>query len=504
MKKFASGYRLIFGYLGIFWIMIGAICLSPLIALPFYPSEAGIAHHFYIVGSSSIVAGAILAFTLLYKREKSSLGKHQDYLLLVLVWVSAILIGALPFYLRGDMTFTQSVFEATSGLTSTGLTVYDFALDSNLSGFHIYTLYRSLLIFFGAIGLVLILVSALSDRYGMRLYTSEGHNDKLLPNLAKSSRSILAVYVSIILLGAIAYTISGMSFFDATNHAMAAVGTGSFSTSGNGVLGVGGNAIAIEIISIILMVAGATSFVIHLLLIRGRFKKVFRDIEVRFFLGMLFIFIPLFAVSIYFSRGPELANLTFFDSLRIGAFYMVSSITTTGFSSYQPIVYLGSPVIFMSACLMVIGGAMSSTAGGIKQYRLATVIKGVYYSIFDRMSSKRIIHPRYILRFGESKEFTTAQFNESASYLVLYLVLLFAGTLGITLMPGAITFDAAFYEVASAISNTGLSVGVTSATQNAGVIWILAIVMFLGRLEIAAVYYAGLRMIHDIFGKETI
>ena len=504
MKKAASGYRLIFGYLGIFLILIGIICLLPLAVLIFYPHEAGVSQNFYIVGASSIAAGLILSITLLKGREKERLGKHQDFVLLVLIWLVAIVIGAVPFLMRGDMNFTQSIFESTSGFTSTGLTVFNYTVDPDIYGFHVYTLYRSLLIFFGAVGLVLVLVSALSDRYGMRLYSSEGHNDKLIPNLAKSSRLILSIYSGLILIGSVAYMVAGMNFFDAFNHAITAVGTGGFSTSPNGVLFVGGNTIAIEVISAILMLAGATNFVIHLLIIQGKFKKAFRDMELRFMMILLLIFIPLFVASVYFTHSSSLGELTFFDSLRLGAFYMISAMTTTGFNSYHPIIHLGPSVIFMSSCLMLVGGALGSTSGGIKQLRVASVLKGVYFSLVERISSKRIIRPHYFSRYGEEKEFTNDHYSESVLFLIMYLLVLFVGTIAITIVPAGIGFSDAFFEVSSALTGTGLSVGVTHASQNPAILWILSVVMFIGRLEIIAVYYAFLRFGRDMARKETI
>ena len=158
----------------------------------------------------------------------------------------------------------------------------------------------------------------------------------------------------------------------------------------------------------------------------------------------------------------------------------------------------------MSAILMMIGGAMGSTAGGIKQVRVASVFKGIYNTLFDRLSSKRIIRSHFLLRYGEEKEYTNDYFNESVSYLLLYLLLLFVGTLLITFMPAGVTFGDAFYEVASAMSGTGLSSGVTYASQHVGVLWVLSVVMFLGRLEIIVVYYAGSRVVRDIFRKETV
>ena len=82
-----------------------------------------------------------------------------------------------------DLSFTQAYFEAVSGWTTTGLSVMDVE-----STPHIFLIYRSIMQFFGGVGIVLVMISALSSTFGMRLYNSEGHSDRILPNLIKSSR----------------------------------------------------------------------------------------------------------------------------------------------------------------------------------------------------------------------------------------------------------------------------------------------------------------------------
>ena len=95
----------------------------------------------------------------------------------------AILITALPFIFSGKYNLTQGIFETTSGWSTTGLSVVDVSKTS-----HLFLMHRSTVLFFGGIGLVLVICSVLSDTYGMRLYNAEGHNDRLLPNLIKSAR----------------------------------------------------------------------------------------------------------------------------------------------------------------------------------------------------------------------------------------------------------------------------------------------------------------------------
>ena len=147
--------------------------------------------------------------------------------------------------LTGEYNFTQAVFECTSGYTTTGLSVVDVSKCPK-----IFLLYRSVMLFVGGIGLVLVLTCAVSDRYGLRLFNAEGHTDKLLPNLKKSARVILSIYSVYIILGIIAYVIAGMPLFDAINHSIAALSTGGFSTQKESLLAY--HSIPIDIITDVL------------------------------------------------------------------------------------------------------------------------------------------------------------------------------------------------------------------------------------------------------------
>lgn len=510
-KKVVSGYPLIFGYLGIFFIVSGFICILPLVMLIAYPSESAYAHYFYLPGLISIAIGIILTFSFLYKKEKSRLGKHQDTILLVLVWLIAIIVGSIPFMFRG-MDFTASIFESTSGFSATGLSRFDFSSDIAP---YTYKFYRSLLLFFGGVGLVLIVASAISDRYGLKLYVAEGHNDRLVPNLAKSARVILGIYTGYIILGISAYCIAGMSFYDALNHSFAAVATGGFSTYSQGLADPAllaslryGDAslVAVEVISMVLMVLGGTNFLLHLLLLRGKVKKVFKDCEIRFFGLMCLIFIPLFTVSILLHLDITDGNFDFLYSLRTGSFIFVSAITTTGFANVVDIAVLGQGLLFMTIIMMIVGGGLGSTAGAIKQYRVVIAFKSMYWSIRDRMSPKALIHPHDVNRYGELKEITKDDSFEAFSYSLLYLVVLGVGAIGLTLFSVSnkdITFGHAFFEFSSALSGTGLSV-VSMGDATTGFDWVLIIGMFAGRLELLALYFAFYRIIRDILRKETI
>jgi trk system potassium uptake protein TrkH len=135
--KEATGFRLVFGYLGIFLMFEGLITLLPLFVAIFYPGEWVVALDFAIPAGIGVVLGAALFFGLIAGREKGHFARNDDALLLVLLWFAAVVLGSLPFYfteipliqsleercLNLGMTYSECFFEAMSGYSATGLTV---------------------------------------------------------------------------------------------------------------------------------------------------------------------------------------------------------------------------------------------------------------------------------------------------------------------------------------------------------------------------------------------
>ncbi|MFU8793198.1 MAG: TrkH family potassium uptake protein [Acholeplasmataceae bacterium] len=488
MKKTVTGYRLIFGYLGIFMMMVGLINFLPIIVIIFYPEDMTYINHFLLSGTVSIIMGYGL-FRLIKNNEKGQLERHQDVILIFLVWTVAILLSSIPFLLLNDFNLTQSIFEVTSGYSTTGLTVVNVSHTPK-----IYLMFRSLMQFFGGIGLVLVLTSAISDKYGMRLYNAEGHNDKLLPNLAKSARLIISLYITYIALGTLLYVIFNMSFFDAINHSIAAVSTGGFSTRQASIGHY--NNVGIEIITIVLMLLGSTNLVIHLNLFKGRIKKIYKHIELKLLLGLTIVLLPLMTLSI----------LSFYDgrwgyAIRHGIFQFVSAATTTGFQTVEsfdnlPYFFLVSVII-----LMIIGGGIGSTAGGIKQYRIGLALKHLIWNIRTKMSHQKTIHAHSIYKFDQYAEISAEDINQNNAHIFLYVGVLWIGVMAYS----AAGYDlmASLFEFASALGTVGLSIGIIGPNISSSILWTTTIGMFLGRLEFFVIIIALTQIGQDIFTKRA-
>ena len=515
--KTASGPRLVFGYLGLFLVFIGIITAIPLVILAFYPNEADAWFAFAVPAGADVLLGSVLYLILLKGRKPTRFLRYQDAMLLTLIWIAAILSGAMPFFIahltgHSSMTFSSSFFESASAYTSTGLTAFDGFLDSGSDfAVHVFCFHRSWMQFIGGIGLILVLSSILGGQNGTALYISEGHNDKLLPNLSKSARLIFGIYSGYTLVGAVALFFAGLDPFDAICHSMCALAGGGMSTRSaniaafrafegtatlNGIIPC--NSLAVEIIIDVLVCLSAISFVLHVFLLTGKFKKFLRDDETRYmiFVGFGAIIAAFFSVLGYaYQAGAG----GFFDNsgaaLRDSSFYVVGSFTTSGFAntSIERLKELGKPLIFICTLLMVIGGGSGSTAGGLKIYRLIIVMKQMRFSIVHRFESPHKRSPFLSYRYGKINEVTDGQVIESFTYMAMYLLVYFAAIIIVCFLPGFGVENACF-DVASAIANVGTSLDdfVLYSAENPqawiALSWTLSIVMILGRLEIIPIF----------------
>jgi trk system potassium uptake protein len=483
-KPMLSGYPLILSYLGIFGMLIGLIILFPLIVIPFYPEEVNQAIYFVIPGTSMIILGGLITF-LYSKKEKARLEKHHDAILVVGIWIMAIFASALPFILTGRYNLTQAVFETSSGYSTTGLTVVDVTVTP-----HIFLFFRSLLQFVGGAGLVLVLTAAISDKFGMRIYSAEGHNDRLVPNLIRSGRVFITIYLAYVFIGVILYMIFGMTPFDAINHAIGAVATGGFSTQAASIGHY--NSIAIEMVTIFLMIAGGTNFFVHFLLVTGKVKSALNHVEVKSFFLILFIAIPISLISLipYYSGS-------FGEALRQGSFHFISALTGTGYQITPSFTNLPGAFFGLLIIGMVFGAGMGSTCGGIKQYRIALGFKSIYWSIKEQLTHKNMIRKHFINRLGNKMIVDQQDVSQNYTFILVYLIALIAGTLIFASFNDR-SFQDALFEYASALGTVGLSVGITGYNAHPVILWTSTISMFLGRLEFYVVFIAFVKMTGDI------
>ncbi|MDL2301106.1 TrkH family potassium uptake protein [Lachnospiraceae bacterium OttesenSCG-928-D06] len=467
-------------------LLIGVLIAVPILIIPFFPEEIKYAHAFLIPAFLSIVLGVLTCRY--HKPQNDDSGEWQSPLQrgslpVLFAWCFGFLTGAIPFVISGDLDFIKALFESVSGWTTTGFSVADV---TKLS--HVFLFHRSFMQYCGGLGFILMMLMLVGGKQAVTLFNAEGHPDRLMPSIRQTVQTIFIIYNAFLVLGTIAYSFFGMHIFDAICHTMSALSTAGFTTQVNSIGGYG--SYPIELITIILMLIGSTNFAVLLLLTRFRFKKIFKVTELRFMIGMLAIFVPLIALSLI-----DKMDMGIGESIHQSLFGIVTVFTTTGYSTMD---YAAWPsfAVGLLMLLMIVGGSIGSTAGGIKLARIYLLLRIARANIKKKISPSRSVTVLNYYRAQGKTPIDTELITDTVGFVLCYFIVLICGTLLITLTEDCSLFDAMF-EFTSAFGTVGISNGLTNPDTKNTTLIIEMFGMILGRLEIFIVFIG----IHSVLGN---
>ncbi len=475
-------YSAITAYIGILIAGAGVLLLLPLCSLFFHPEPAGIPLSFALISIAAVFCG--LVSWKIFRPEKPAALTNTDAAVIVAVsWIIAVFIGALPFYTTGTLSFIDSIFESMSGWTTTGLTMVN--PDSTPA---MLLLWRALMQFAGGAGFAVIMLSAIVGALGPGVYEAEARTDHLFPHVIYTARMIVKIYILYFIGGVLFYSLAGMELFDALCHALSGLSTGGFSTH-SGSIG-HYNSVRIEIVTIFLMLAGTVNFATHHRLLSSRGRKGWRDAELR-----LMAILILAGTLMIFANFPQGHSADVSMRLRQSVFQTVSGLTGTGYTTVS-LRNLGELPLFILVLLMLVEGGTGSTSGGIKQYRVAIIMKSIWWWVRKQFYPSSALIRRNIWRRGELLEIEDKHIQAVAAFIGIYLITYTAGVL-IFLAHGFSLVESVF-EYASALGTVGLSVGITGPQMPLACKLAQILGMWLGRLEFIAIFHAFMRIGRDI------
>ncbi len=365
------------------------------------------------------------------------LKNHQAFLLTTLVWVGLCFISAMPFYLSGSVpTVIDALFEATSGLTTTGSTVIK-NLDYLSPGLHVW---RSMLQWFGGIGIIVMALTVLPMLRvgGMQLYRNEfsDRSDKFLPRISTVTSHLLGIYISLTFCCAIAYYVAGMPIFETICHSLTTVSTGGFSVHNSSFVGY--NSQAIECVAIVFMILGGGSLVLQVRVLRGDFSAL-QDQQLRGYAWVILVLILMVLIQESFEnvRGRSTTYI----------FQYISILTTTGFVSdnYELWPSFLKALIWIVMCT---GGCTGSTSGSIKIFRFQVIWQQLKGHLRQIVYPRAIINPKFNGRSIDESVVTSI-----VGFLTIFTITLVLGTL-ITTLAG-IDLLTAFSGTLASVCNVG-------------------------------------------------
>ena len=403
---------------------------------------------------------------------------RDGFIVVVLFWAGLGLIGAMPFLLASypDMSFTDSLFESVSGLTTTGATVI-MGLETLPKSI---LFYRQELQWLGGMGIIVLAVAILPmlGIGGMQLYRAETpgpiKDSKLTPRITETAKALWYIYLSMTIACATMYWFAGMSLFDAVSHSFSTVSIGGFSTHDQSIGYF--NSGLINAIAVVFMVIAGINFTLHFISWRSLSLNTYRrDSEVKAFISVLLVLCVITCIYL----GLQTSYGVSLDTLSHGIFQSVSIATTTGFTttSYQDWpTFL--PVLLIFASFM--GACAGSTGGGLKVIRVLLLYKQ------GKREIKRLVHPNAIIpiKLGSKRvdeSIINAVWGFFAAYVAVFALLL------ILLMATGLDQITAFSAVAACLNNLGPGLGEVGAHYtgiNDMSKWLLCLAMLLGRLEI--------------------
>jgi trk system potassium uptake protein TrkH len=483
-------FSILAGEMGVIFRILGMVTCLPLVIAPL-TGEWGM-----ILPMASVP----LAFTLLGRALSTRhppAGEARLSIVLgavAIIWFSCAAIGALPFTLGAGMNYTDSLFEAMSGWTCTGLTL--IPVPETMPATLIF--WRSFMQWVGGIGMVAFTITVLarSSLTNARCVRPGHEGAGFIPGLISTGKEMWQIYVLLTLGALLIVLLTGVPLWDAVNLAMSAISTGGFTVHAAGIAYYQNPVLEFALVPI--MLAGSLPFMVYYLLYTRRRSTFLRDSQVRLIGALVTLGTISILIDLIYLIGEE--PLTAF---RHALFMSVSAITTTGFQNVSLQLWASVSVILL-VMLMAIGGAAGSASGGIKAYRVLLGYHGIIWWMKRIFVSPKMVVPFEYQGQVIANDVAENEVRNNMLVIILYVLAVAIATV-VVLHFSTIFFEstAVIFEIVSAMSSAGITTGFVSPEMPVVAKWVFIIVMWIGRLEVVPVLVVVLELANRSLGDDT-
>ncbi|MDC9701713.1 MAG: potassium transporter TrkG [Alphaproteobacteria bacterium] len=471
--------RVIFYFLG--FVLVALSCFMLLTTFVAFAVQEKKLVAVFLVSSGLIafIAGSLI-FTF---RNSEEVLKHYDaFLLALFMWVTVPFFLALPFYISGySLNFFHAYFESVSGFTTSGTTL--FPKVSLIPIPQALLFWRSLIDWIGGLVTLLMVFLILSP---VQLGSRPDCFSHAVPSGFQPSISQLAtmkwipfIYSVLTFFCFLLLTMNGLPALTSAELSFSALSTSGFNPTGQEI---GDYPFPILLIVVFFMFLGAMSVVWqHALFYKDWSLSLQYDHHYEpYWLFFLSFFFGLFFASVFYFNS----DYSLFFSLKSGFSSAVSLLSTSGLEMHSgDFSILPLPLILF---LVLIGGAVFSTSGGIKLSRIGAMI------LYARRELYRLIHPHCKRRAQIGGQIYNLQMLKGIwlIFISFSLAIIF-GVLAVTAT--GMNFDSGFVVIISNLANAGTVYSelaektpswVSYAEMNSVVQSVLILMMILGRMEV--------------------
>lgn len=409
------------------------------------------------------------------KPEDSKIYGKDGFIIIACAWILWSIFGAMPFWISREIpSYIDALFETVSGFTTTGSTIL-----ANIEGLS-YGLqfWRCLTHWIGGMGVlvfVMVIVS-LEDKNSMHLMRAEvpgPETDKLVPKARDSAKILYAMYFVLTFLQVILLKLGGMNWYDSIIHSFSTAGTGGFGNRNNSIAYY--DSAYIDGVITVFMILFGINFNMYYFILLKKFKLVFKNEEVRTYLGIIAAATIAITIHITHMYGSSL------KAFRYAVFQVASVITTTGFMTADYNLWTEFAKCILLG-IMMIGACAGSTGGGMKVSRILIMAKSVGREI------KRLLHPKSVnVVKVNGKKVGEDTLQGVYMYFVAYMAIFAISVLLISL--NNFDFATSFSGVLTTINNVGPGISGVGPIENFSAFSnfskiVFSLDMLIGRLEI--------------------
>lgn len=422
----------------------------------------------------SALVGVVLTF--LSKGAEKYLSRRDGYLVVALSWIVVSIVGTIPFYHSGYIpNLTDAYFESISGFSSTGSTILD-----NIEELpHGILFWRSLSQWIGGLGIIVFTIAIL-PLFGVssiQLFAAESSSpsyDKVHPRISVTAKWIWGIYAGLTALQIGLLWLGDMSFFDSVCHSFATTSTGGFSTKQSSIAFY--HSSYIEYVISFFMIFSGINFTVLLLMLTGRFKKIIKNSELKYYLTSVIILTLIITVGLNYTSNYDLEKAFRVALFQIGSIHTSTGFATDNYMNWAPFLW---GLLFIP---MIVGACAGSTSGGFKCIRMVILSKITFHEF------KRMIHPNVVLRVKVNEQ-TLPNTIQSTILAFSFTFILITLTSTLLIMATGVEFLESFGVVISSISNMGPGFGRFGPDFSWSGLpeiakWICSFLMLIGRLEL--------------------